>query len=226
MLYWLPIIHKKDTPYAQFPAGVQLHMGWPRSWLISWGYWWGILKITSGVHKHLWTRSKLSDLRKGSVLHPAISIIKHTWNRTYRYTTELPCPYITSQHCWSSAIKHISFSKISILNRYLVQPWVHLLVSLWPTCSWKSLKSRPSTLPPSPPRISLMYVDDTFVTQKAEHSHQFLQHLNAIHLHTQFVVETPNTDGCIPFLDNLVSPGPDNTLPTALYRKHTHTDQY
>ena len=43
---------------------------------------------------------------------------------------------------------------------------------------------------------------------------------------TQFTVEEPNQEGVLPFLDTLVSSGPNNTLITTVYRKHTHTNQY
>ena len=71
-----------------------------------------------------------------------------------------------------------------------------------------------------------MHVDDIFVIQKAVYSHHFLQHINYIDPHIQFIVETSNTNGSIPFLDTLVSPEPDNSVLTTVYRKPTHTDQY
>ena len=41
----------------------------------------------------------------------------------------------------------------------------------------------------NPPRIWVMYVDDTFVIQKAEHSHQFLQCIDSIDPYMQFTAE-------------------------------------
>ena len=78
----------------------------------------------------------------------------------------------------------------------------------------------------NPPMLWLRYVDDTFGIQQAEHSQQFLQHINSIDPHTQFTTEVPRSDRSIPFLDTLVSPGPDNTLLTSVYRKPIPTDQY
>ena len=71
-----------------------------------------------------------------------------------------------------------------------------------------------------------MYVDDTFVIQKVEHSDQFLQHINSIDCHIQFTTENPEDNGSIPLLDTVASLGPNNTLTTSVYRKCTHTDKY
>ena len=76
------------------------------------------------------------------------------------------------------------------------------------------------------PHLWLRYVDDTFVLQQAEHSHQLLQHINSQDPHIQFTTEDPSEDGALPFLDILVSPGPNNTLTTTVYGKPTQTDQY
>ena len=58
------------------------------------------------------------------------------------------------------------------------------------------------------------------------HSHQFLKHINSIDHHIQFTAKTPNTDGSIPFVDTLVSSGPNNLLLRTIYRKPTPTHQY
>ena len=69
-------------------------------------------------------------------------------------------------------------------------------------------------------------MDDTFVIQNTEHSQQLLQHINILDPNIQFTVEEPDEDGSFPFLDTKVTPGPNNTLITTMYRKPTHTDQY
>ena len=69
-------------------------------------------------------------------------------------------------------------------------------------------------------------MDDTLVIHKAEHSTQLLHHINSKDPSIQFTVEEPGTDGSIPFLDTKVTPGPNNTILTKVYRKPTHTDQY
>ena len=81
-----------------------------------------------------------------------------------------------------------------------------------------------STAPQSP-HMWLRFGDDTFVIQKAEHSQQ-LQHINTHYPNIQFTVEEPDQDGSLPFLDTKVTPGPNKTLITTVYRKPTHRDQY
>ena len=46
--------------------------------------------------------------------------------------------------------KHTSSSKVSIMNRSMVLPWVPPLAPSMPTYLWKSLKSRTSALPHTP----------------------------------------------------------------------------
>ena len=73
---------------------------------------------------------------------------------------------------------HTSSSKVSIINRSMVQPWVPPLSLLLPTCLGKSLKSRPLALPHTP-HLWLRYMDDTFVIQEARHSQNLLQYINS-----------------------------------------------
>ena len=79
---------------------------------------------------------------------------------------------------------------------------------------------------PNPPCLWLRFVDDTLVIDKAEHSTQLLHHINSQDPNIKFTVEQPGTDGSIPFLDTKVTPRPNNTIHTTIYRKPTHTDQY
>ena len=106
-----------------------------------------------------------------------------------------------------------------------MQLWVPSSAPLLPTCTWKSLKSKPLTLPPSP-HLWLRFVDDTFVIQKAEHIQQCLHHINTQDPNIQFTVEEPDQHGSLPFLNPKVTPGSNNTLSTTGYRKPTPTDQY
>ena len=59
-----------------------------------------------------------------------------------------------------------------------------------------------------------------------EHSHLFLQHINSIDSHIQFTFEHPKDNCSIPFLDNFLSLGPNNTLIASIYRKPINMDQY
>ena len=74
---------------------------------------------------------------------------------------------------------------------------------------------------PNPSRLWLRNVDDTFLIQRVEHNNQFMQHINSIDPHIQFIHETADPQSSIPFLDTLFSPGPDNTLLTTFYWKST-----
>ena len=76
-----------------------------------------------------------------------------------------------------------------------------------------------------PLSLWLRFVDDTFVTSRAEHSQDLLHHINNQDPHIQFTVE-PMQQGSLPFLDTPVTIKPDNTFSTTVYRKPTHTDQY
>ena len=79
---------------------------------------------------------------------------------------------------------------------------------------------------PHPPKLWLKLVDDTFVITKAEHSKQLLQHINSQDPHIQLTFEEPSQQGTLPFLDTLVTIGPNQNFHTTVYRKPTHTDQY
>ena len=70
------------------------------------------------------------------------------------------------------------------------------------------------------------YVYGTFVIQQVQDSQQFSQHNKNIDSYKQFITEVPNSNWSIPFLDTLISPGPDNTLVTFVYNKPSHTEQY
>ena len=69
-------------------------------------------------------------------------------------------------------------------------------------------------------------MDDTFVIQQQAWSQAFLDHVNSIDPAIQFTVDGNQGKGAIPFLDTLVIPEADNTLPITVYCKPTHTDHY
>ena len=64
------------------------------------------------------------------------------------------------------------------------------------------------------------------LSKRQKHSQQFLHHINTQDPNIQFTVEEPDQHGPLPSLDTKVTPGPNNTLSTTVYRKPTHTDQY
>ena len=79
---------------------------------------------------------------------------------------------------------------------------------------------------PHPPCLWKRFVDDTFTILQSSHKEGFLEHLNSVDHHIQFTAEDQRSDGAMPFLDILVTPGRDGSLSTSVYRKHTHTDLY
>ena len=83
-----------------------------------------------------------------------------------------------------------------------------------------------STSPNPSPTLWKRFVDDTFVVIQTAHKDEFFHHINSLEDSIQFTVEDIQADGSLPFLDVLVTPQPDGTLSTSVYRKPTHTNQY
>ena len=75
-------------------------------------------------------------------------------------------------------------------------------------------------------RLWMRYLDDTFAIQQEGHKQTFLEHINKVNPAIKFTVEGNQENGVISFLDTLVKPEADNTLPLTVYRKPMHTDQY
>ena len=105
-------------------------------------------------------------------------------------------------------------------------PWVPPISPLVANLFMDDCEVRAISTAPNPPRILLSYVDDTFIIHNAEHPQQFLLHLNSLNLHIKFTMEVLNSQESIPFLDTLVSLGPNGSLITSVYTEPTHTDQY
>ena len=146
----------------------------------------------------------------------AISFIKQLQNRT-----SICIQNITTLMEFCLKIP-TAYSRVSIMNRSMGSPISPIAVKLF----MEKFETEAINTAPHQPRVWLRYVDDTFVILKAEHNQLFLQHINSIAPNVQFTAEFCNTSGSIPFMDNLVAPGPDNSLLTSVYRKPTHTDQY
>ena len=225
-----PIVSSSDAVYTWVGQGLGLHLRATGR------------TFTMSHQKHTnicwWNRAKPSGLKKKNILLPMMYkpflhlylwplpslSFNISWNKTLNYTTELPCSYITSLHFCSS------FQNTYFLFQGKSFEKVHGAAMGSPISSIEAFiedfEIKAINTSTKPPRIWLRYVDDIFVIVKAEHSHQFLQHINSIDPHIQFTAETPNADGSIPFLDSLVSPGPDNTLLTTLHGKPILIDQY
>ena len=70
------------------------------------------------------------------------------------------------------------------------------------------------------------FVDDTFTIIQKAHKDAFIDHINSIDSNIHFTYEDTKEDGCIPFLDMLITSDGEGRLNTTVYRKPTHTDQY
>lgn len=77
------------------------------------------------------------------------------------------------------------------------------------------------------PKLWLRYVDDIFCIWKSEENiqYQFLDHINGLRPTIKFTVEDEH-DGCLPFLDVLVSKSDNNKINTSIYRKPTFSGQF
>ena len=63
------------------------------------------------------------------------------------------------------------------------------------------------------------YVDDTFVIHKEGNKQDFLQHINSVDPAIKFTVEDNKEDGSIPFMDTIVKPEVNGSLPITVYRE-------
>ena len=148
-----------------------------------------------------------------------------SWNSTLFHILEHPCQDNTSQYCWDFYLKNTYFLfKESIMNRCMGQPWDPPLSLLQPTCT-EEFETKVINAATHASRSWLRYGDNTFVIQKEEHSIQFLQHISSTNFKRCTHSIHPR-DSRHRWYHSLCGPGPDNTLLTTSYRKHTHTDQY
>ena len=90
----------------------------------------------------------------------------------------------------------------------------------------ENFETRAISTSPHPPLMWKRFVDDTCVIIKEAHKQEFLEHINSIDPHIQFISEDSKDDGSMPFLDMLITPTEDGRLNTTVYRKPTHTDMY
>ena len=83
-------------------------------------------------------------------VHPSIQIVQQRLQQdsTLPNRNNMSIPHIIS--LLEFYLKtHTSSSRVTIMNRYMVQPWVPLSAPSLPTCLWKSLRSKPLALPPT-----------------------------------------------------------------------------
>ena len=78
---------------------------------------------------------------------------------------------------------------------------------------------------PCKPKTWKRYVDDTFSILDRDKVDDFLQHLDSQQPFIRFTMETESKSK-IAFLDTSICREPDSRLPTSVYNKPTHTDQY
>ena len=67
---------------------------------------------------------------------------------------------------------------------------------------------------PHPPYLWKRFVDATFTIIESSQKNEFLEHINSIDKHIQFTAEDQRSDGAMPFLDILITPGEDGSLST------------
>ena len=79
---------------------------------------------------------------------------------------------------------------------------------------------------PHSPYLWKRFVDDTFTILQSSQKNGFLEHINSNDQHIQFTAEDQRSDGAMPFLEILITPGRDGSLSTSVFRKPTHTDLY
>ena len=60
---------------------------------------------------------------------------------------------------------------------------------------------------PHPPYLWKRFVDDTFTILQSSQKNGFLEHINSIDQDIQFTAEDQRSDGAMPFLDILITPG-------------------
>ncbi len=71
------------------------------------------------------------------------------------------------------------------------------------------------------PKIWKRYVDAAFVILSKYATRSFLVHINNINEAIQFIVDSKNENGELPFLDCLIKRNPDGTLGTTVYRNNS-----
>ena len=161
------------------------------------------------------------------LVDPVISIFRHKLEQDTKLhlRTSLSIQHITTllEFCLKT---HLWPSKISIMNRCMGQDMGSFIQTIVTNLFMTEVETRAINTGTHSPKMWLMYVDDTFSSKRQNTASSFYSKNNSFDLHIQFTQDAPYTDGSIPFLDTLVSQGPDNILFTIVCRKPAHTDQY
>ena len=106
---------------------------------------------------------------------------KRSLDKTQNYITEHSCPYNTSRYCFLKNAYFLFQDKFNkqVLGAGVVSPIRPSVAKLF----MKEFEIKAIITATNSLRICFGYIDDKFAIQKAEYSHQFLQHFNSINHH-------------------------------------------
>ena len=157
-------------------------------------------------------------------MDPSINIVKHrlTQDPTLQQRTQMSIPQIfTLLEFYLKNTYFLFQGKYyeQVHGAAICSPIRPLIVNLF----MEEFEVNALSTAPHPPHLWLRFVDDALVIHKAEHSTQLLHQIKSQDLNIELTVEQPGTDCSIPFLNPKVTPVPNNTIHTTVYRKPTHT---
>ena len=89
----------------------------------------------------------------------------------------------------------------------------------------QSLETTAITTADHLPKVWERRLDDVFLIVHKIYLQELLEHINNLHLQTQFTKEEED-NSTLPFLDTLVQQNHDKTISVKIYRKPMHTNQY
>ena len=69
------------------------------------------------------------------------------------------------------------------------------------------------------------YVDDVICIVKGDQVDILFNHINKMGAHIKFNMQSPDSEGSIPFLDTKCFPNSYNIIDTTVFRKPTHADR-